>query len=241
MKRIVACVAVAIVAAGCRVEAAPPTTPAADDGFGLLVQPLPAPSPFSQITAGPVQAIVPLEWESRRLEGDSISEGFMASPHLDDWMRMDGTVQGMAAVWLDGARGGIPSDYYYLAASGPMLHGITQGEGCRRAYTKVVVDHRPTFGKGGASVGDFVVRGSGTCESASGKASTRWAYFVAAPGVGPVREMGIPNSGLYVVVAVVRDNPDAAQQLRSMLLSATFGDASVEELLAAARLSAQQK
>jgi hypothetical protein len=53
--------------------------------------------------------------------------------------------------------------------------------------------------------------------------------------------MGIPNSGLYVVVAVVRDNPDAAQQLRSMLLSARFGDASVEDLLAAARLSAQQK
>jgi hypothetical protein len=238
MKRIVACVAVAVVAAGCRVEAAPPTTPI-DDG-GLLVRPLPAPSPFSQVTAGPVQALVPFEWESRRLGGEDLSEGFVASPRLDEWMRMDGSVQGMAAVWLDGTRGGVPSDYYYLAATGPMLHGLTQREGCR-AFTKVVVDHRPAFGSGAISVGDFVVRGSGTCPAASGKGTTRWAYFVAAPGVGPVREMGIPNSGLYVVVAVVRDNPDAAQQLRSMLLSARFGDASVEDLLAAARLSAQQK
>jgi hypothetical protein len=239
MKRIVACVAVAVVAAGCRVEAAPSTTPPVDEG--LLVQPLPAPSPYSQVTAGPVQALVPFEWDSRRLEGDSFSEGFVASPRLDDWMRMDGTVQGMAAVWLDGTRGGIPSDYYYLAASGPMLHGLTQREGCRRAFMQVVVDHRPAFGSGATSVGDFVVRGSGTCASETGKPATRWAYFVAAPGVGPVREMGIPNSGLYVVVAVVRDNPDAAQQLRSMLLSARFGDASVQDLLAAARLSAQQK
>jgi hypothetical protein len=41
-------------------------------------------------------------------------------------------------------------------------------------------------------------------------------------------------------VAVVRDSPDAARQLRNMLLAAQFGDASVQELLAAARLSAGQ-
>ena len=45
-----------------------------------------------------------------------------------------------------------------------------------------------------------MAQGKGTCNIHG--TPTRWAYFVAAPGFGPVRRMGIPASGLYVVVAV---------------------------------------
>ena len=41
----------------------------------------------------------------------------------------------------------------------------------------------------------------------------RWAYVVAAPGFGPVRQVGIPTSGLYVVIAVV-SGPNADRLLQ---------------------------
>jgi hypothetical protein len=63
----------------------------------------------------------------------------------------------------------------------------------------------------------------------------RWAYFVAAPGYGPVREVGIPSSGLYVVVAVMRDSPQAPHLLERLLKSTEFGGVSVPELIEAAR------
>jgi hypothetical protein len=63
----------------------------------------------------------------------------------------------------------------------------------------------------------------------------RWAYFVAAPGYGPVREVGIPSSGLYVVVAVMRDSPQAPHLLGRLLKSTEFGGVSVPELIEAAR------
>lgn len=240
MRRLFLTVVVVLAASSCRDVGAPSVI---ELGDRRVVTSLPE-DPYSQVTAGPVQALVPDRWDSAWLGGPSHPhEGLVASPRLDDWKRMDGSVQGMAAVWLDVARGGIPSDYYYLAASGPVLKNITDREACERTYHRVVVNHVPSFfpdplGGEGASPGDFVARGAGTC-SARGSV-TRWAYFVAAPGIGPVRDVGIPNSGLYVVVAVVRDSPDAARQLRNMLLAARFGDASVQELLAAARLSAGQ-
>ena len=239
MRRLLATAVVVLAASSCRDVGTPS---AVELGDRLVVTPLP--DPYSQVTAGPVQVLIPDRWDSAWLGGPSHPhEGLVASPRLDDWKRMDGSVQGMAAVWLDVARGGIPSDYYYLAASGPVLKNLTDRSGCESTFHRVVVNHEPGFfpdqrGGEGTSPGDFVARGAGTC---SGQASvTRWAYFVAAPGIGPVRQVGIPNSGLYVVVAVVRDTPDAARQLRNMLRAAQFGDASVQDLLAAARLSAGQ-
>jgi hypothetical protein len=51
--------------------------------------------------------------------------------------------------------------------------------------------------------------------------------------------VGIPNSGLYVVLAVVKNDPDAPQQLHRMLMSARFNQTSVAGLMDAARDSAQ--
>jgi hypothetical protein len=66
-----------------------------------------------------------------------------------------------------------------------------------------------------------------------GKAAARWAYFVAAPGYGPIRQVGIPTSSLYVVVAVVPDSPRAPQQLLRILDETTFAGASVPDMIAA--------
>ncbi|MBI4259185.1 MAG: hypothetical protein HY658_01345 [Actinobacteria bacterium] len=236
MRSIFASVAVVLVLAGCR-------TPAS--GESSLAEPAapaipPEPSPYTQVTAGPVQALVPNRWDAAVVTGqDTLQEGLMASPRLEDWRRMDGSVQGISAMWLDVARVGIPTDYYYLAASAPLLGALTGGEDCRRRFHRVIVDHRPSFAADDPSAGDFVARAAGTCTTASGR-STRWAYFVAAPGFGPVREVGIPNSGLYVVVAVVRDSPEAARELRQLLQGARFGGTTVLELLQAARTSAGQ-
>ena len=80
----------------------------------------------------------------------------------------------------------------------------------------MIVDHRPEFAAGEpGSPGDYVAHGKGTCTI--GRHPMRWAYFVAAPGYGPVREVGIPSSGLYVVVAVMRDSPQAPHLLGRLL------------------------
>jgi hypothetical protein len=95
------------------------------------------------------------------------------------------------------------------------------------------VNHRPAYFRGqGDSPGDYVVRAEGTCTT--GDVSTRWAYFVAAPGYGPVRAVGIPSSGLYVVVAVLRDARGARGMLRTLLRGARFGDAALSDMIAAA-------
>ena len=63
---------------------------------------------------------------------------------------------------------------------------------CRALSEHVIVDHRPSFFTGEAgSAGDYVARGEGTCEV--GGTLTRWAYFVAAPGFGPVRQGRDPD------------------------------------------------
>jgi hypothetical protein len=56
---------------------------------------------------------------------------------------------------------------------------------------------------------------------------------VAAPGYGPIRSVGIPNSGLYVVMAEV-GGPHAGALLQEMLAQATFGDTTVPQLVRAA-------
>jgi hypothetical protein len=136
-------------------------------------------------------------------------------------------------MWVDGTRVGVPSDYYYLAATRPALDLITHSESCSRTREEIFANHRPAFESGPtSSPGDFVARGHGTC--VIGHTPSRWAYFVAAPGYGPVRSVGIPSSGLYVVVAVLRDTRRAATTLRTLVDGARFGDAGVPELIAAA-------
>lgn len=193
-----------------------------------------SPSPFQQVSAGPVSTLIPDAWEPR-LAGafDDPRQGIVAGPRPGAWGLDRPPLEGLAAMWVDGSAVGVPSDYYYLAAAGPALDLITRSIECDAKRERVIADHRPEFAAGEPdSPGDYVATGAGTCTV--GRQPMRWAYFVAAPGYGPVREIGIPSSGLYLVVAVMRDSPKAPRLLGRMLEGTRFGEATVAELMAAA-------
>jgi hypothetical protein len=227
MRRAVLGIAVAITCIGC--AAASPTDPLS------VAEPIrvsSTASPFSHVTAGPVAALVPEGWTARPASDDSFRGGFLASPQPDRWSRMDGGVAGMSATWVDATVVGMPSDFYYLAATGPVLSALTASERCVAESRDVFLDRRPTFTSEGPSRGDYVARGEGTCRVRG--ESTRWAYFVAAPGYGPVREVGIPASGLYVVVAVTPEGARASSLLDRLIRRTSFGGSSVADLVDAA-------
>jgi hypothetical protein len=195
------------------------------------------------VTAGDVHAVIPRRWATGPVTGDLLAErgllrrGVVISPNPRAWKRRDGSVPGLEAMWLDKPRGGIPSDYYYLAATGPATPSVLSSDRCRPSHLQVIVDHKPALTGKKESPGDYAARASGTC--GMGPHSTRWAYFVAAPGFGPVKNVGIPRSGLYFVFAVLHDGPQAQKTLHRMLSSARFGRTSVSGLTAAARRSGQ--
>ncbi len=235
MRRLIGCVVIALVAAGCRgaVAASPPGGPTE-----ITIRE--SPSPFREVSAGPVSALIPDEWRPR-LAGpfDDPRQGLIAGPRPGTWGGPRPPAEGMTAMWVDATAVGVPSDYYYLAATGPALDVITRSDECSATRQRVIVDHLPSYAAGDPdSPGDYVARGHGTCTV--GRQPSRWAYFVAAPGYGPVREMGIPSSGLYVVVAVTPDTPRAQAFLGRLLERTEFGGASVTEMIAAARPSTFQ-
>jgi len=196
----------------------------------------PLASPFVPIENGDVQALVPKKWEAASIGTDPLRQGLVASPNPKAWHDMDGSVPGLEVSWVDVTRVGIPTDLYYLAASGPAIPAMASSRRCHRVHVSVLLNHRPLAGDP-YSPGDYVERGTGTCRQRGH--ATRWAYFVAAPGYGPLREMGIPTSGLYLAVAVVPQSPTAEKRLETLLRSAQYGSASVAELMEAARQSAQ--
>jgi hypothetical protein len=209
---------------GC--ASAPSTGDAPSDADVLLIRP--SVSPFSQVTAGPVQALVPEGWAAEPAEGSRA--GFVASPRPEAWRRMDGSITGMAATWVDATAVGVPSDFYYLAATGPLLSKLTRSDACRAESQQVFLDNAPAFQAGDVrSPGDYMARGEGTCNV--GGRPTRWAYFVAAPGFGPVRKVGIPQSGLYVVVAVMHDSQRAPALLERLIAHTSFGGAMVSDFV----------
>lgn len=232
MRKLVTGIVITLVAAGCVGDDGSPAPPLAMP-LRLEVHASPT-TPFTQVQAGAVQALIPDRWRPGLTGVDGPQQGFIASPHPRHWGRGDGTVEGMAAVWVDVAEIGVPSDYYYFAASGPALARLTHSADCSPFDSRVIVDHAPALLAGPLdSPGDYVARGRGTC-AANGRA-TRWAYFVAAPGYGPVRKVGIPNSGLYIVVAVIPDGRGADRLLDRLLSSTRFAGASVPDLIRAAR------
>jgi hypothetical protein len=221
----------ALVATGCGdVLAAPPGV--TSDGV-LITE---SPSPYREVVAGPVRAVLPDAWRPRVVSSlTDPRQGLVAGPTRDTWTGGRPPLEGYAAMWVDGTRVGVPSDYYYLAATGPALDLITRSERCTSTHSTTFVNHRPSFSGTAAepSAADFVQRGRGTCEI--GESAARWAYFVAAPGYGPIRQVGIPTSSLYVVVAVVPDSRRAPQQLLRILDATTFAGASVPDMIAAVR------
>jgi hypothetical protein len=147
---------------------------------------------------------------------------------------MDGTTEGIAATWIDATVVGVPSDFYYLAATGPLFSQLVHSPDCRAESSRILIDNVPTFASGAAgSPGDYMARGAGTCK-VRGQV-TRWAYFVAAPGFGPVRQLGIARSGLYVVVAVLRDGLKAERTLQRLIAQTRFGDTPIRDFVQAVR------
>jgi hypothetical protein len=194
----------------------------------------PSPSPFTLVTAGEVHGAVPDDWVVAPVEGTTgVRSGFVATPRAGGWPDIDGTAVGMSATWVDATRVGVPSDYYYLAANGPLLSRLTTSANCRERSERVYLDRRPTFDPARWSPGHFMARGAGVCRR--GQHETRYAYFVAAPGFGPVHEVGIPSSGLYVVIAVVPQRHGARDLLQQLIHRTRFGDTGIREFVAVAR------
>ena len=230
MHKFIGCLVVVLVTAGCRDAAIGSATPPAAPQIHITE----SPSPFSEVTAGQVRAMIPDTWRPQ-LAGTLMDaeHGIIASPRPREWRSSTSPIEGMAAMWVDGTRVGVPSDYYYLAATGPALDGLTHRPECSATSRTVFADHRPAFADGPRdSPGDYVAAGQGICKL--GPRPTRWAYFVAAPGFGPMRAIGIPSSGLYVVVAVMHDSPRASATLNKLLQRTRFGSATVADLIAAA-------
>jgi hypothetical protein len=194
----------------------------------------PSPTPFDLVTAGLVRGAVPDDWEASLVDPASgIRGGFVASPRTGRWSDIDGSAVGMSAMWVDATRVGVPSDFYYLAANGPLLSRLTTSSNCREQSHRVYLDRRPTFDFDRLSPGHFMAQGAGLCRR--GARATRYAYFVAAPGFGPVHRVGIPSSGLYVVVAVVPAERGARNLLRELMGRTRFGDDAIRDFVAVAR------
>jgi len=191
-----------------------------------------SPSPWVQVQSGSVQALVPDTWEAAPLPQDRYpQQGFVASPSLADWDHAVGKVRGMEAFWIDLGKEGIPSDYYYLAARVSILSSLATNKACTQQSRQVFLDRPPDLTGRRFSPSDYVASGSGVCRFSSG--ATRWAYVVAAPGYGPIRQVGIPNSGLYVVIAVVSVSQPGTV-LKKMIDGPRFGNTSISQIVSVA-------
>lgn len=187
-----------------------------------------SPSPFQEVLSGHVRAVIPSKWNAQPIPEERYAqEGFVASPRIEDWQRGVPAVQGMEAFWVDGAQMEIPSDYFYLAARGPTLGNFLQDDTCEPFEFDVVADHPPDVTGTGSSPGDFVAQASGSCSA--GWRSTKWTYVVVAPGFGPVRQVGIPSSGMYVVLVVV--SGPRKKLLDEMIGETSFGGAHISDFM----------
>ena len=178
-----------------------------------------------------VSALVPGDWVAQPAEDAAYAVGVAASPGP-----LAGTFvvpdQGLVATRLDATEVGAPSDLYYLAAKGPILAQVTDRPRCTVTRQRIFVDHAPASMAGRRrSPGDFMASAAGTCRR--GASVTRWSSFVAAPGYGPVREAGIPGSGLYVIVVSAPKSPGAGRTLARMLRHVRFGGDSARDFVRA--------
>jgi hypothetical protein len=139
---------------------------------------------------------------------------------------------------VDAASIQVPSDYYYLAARGTALEPPFHLKACESDMRQVLADHRPVLDRRLFSPGDFVAMSAQTCRV--GDITTRRATFVAAPGYGPMRKLGIPESGLYFAIVVMPDGPQAEERIHDVLMKVSFGGTTVSEFLRAARFGQQQ-
>ncbi len=194
-----------------------------------------SPSPLVEVRIGHVRAVIPKSWDAKTLPISNLArEGFVASPNLTRWERGQAYSQGIEAFWVDVATLRIPSDYYYLAARNASFGQLGGPGACGPARPQILVNHPPDYSGRTLSPGDFVASAAGRCVRRG--QLTHWAYVVAAPGFGPVRKVGIPSSGLYVVVAEV-SGPESARLLTEIMKSARFASATIGQIVDAAHAS----
>ena len=231
MRRRILALSVAALATACTrtpIAQAPPIP-------GISILPVPSqssPSPLLEVRIGHVRGLIPSSWKAEMLPKSQLArEGFVASPDLAKWERGQAYSQGIEAFWIDGARLRIPSDYYYLAARNASFGQLAGPKPCGPTRPQVLVNHPPDYSGRTLSPSDFVASAFGSCMR-DGQL-THWAYVVAAPGFGPVREVGIPNSGLYVVVAEV-SGPGSARILTELMKGARFDSATIGQIVDAA-------
>jgi hypothetical protein len=181
------------------------------------------------VSADGVQTLLPPKWEFRPLAGSpQHRRGLQASEEVLGMIPTDLRHPSLEAYWVDATGVGVPSDYYRLAARGP-IQDLLRAPGCDRQARAVVRTPRDVFDSG-----QYVSTSLGTCRVWSGQ--VRWASFVAAPGFGPARTLGIPRSGLYVVRASVPDGPDAEHRLRTLMSGVSFGGTPIADFLTVAGL-----
>jgi hypothetical protein len=188
-------------------------------------------APLRLVASGGVTAYVPPGWEVRPLRRPgSDLVGLQAFRTPERFVPNLGEGQGMTAYWVDATRVQLPSDYYVLAARGPALESLPSRDRCRSDGNTVLLGQGHSHE---ALPSGFMATARGTCETADG--DTRWAAFVAAPGYGPLREIGIPQSGMYFALASVPRGPGDDRMLDRIISGVTFGGTQVSEFLNAAK------
>ena len=180
-----------------------------------------------------VSAVLPTDWGVEPLADEGPRRGLRASSDLEAWTT--GASRGLEAYWVDATGVGVPSDYYYLVASGPGATRMPHPRNCRTDDERVLLDARPRPQADVARSGSFVAISTGRCGGSADR--TRWVSFVAAPGFGPVGEIGIRESGLYYGLAVVEDGADAAREAKRLLAEVRFDTTSVRRIIKAAGAS----
>ena len=194
-----------------------------------------APTGMRLAASSGVRTLVPPKWEFRPIPDTGAHKlGIQASRSTLGMIPTDLRQPSLEAYWIDATEVGVPSDYYELAARGPLLDLADSTPGCRTEGMLELVSPRHAPGPLDKWPGQYVAMMTGTCRSVA--ADTRWASFVAAPGFGPARELGIARSGLYVVRASVPNGPDAERWLRTLMTGVSFGGTPVGDFMAAAGL-----
>jgi hypothetical protein len=184
----------------------------------------PAAASLRPVAAAEISALVPTGWEVETLTS---LHGFRAAADVQRWRRRSGSRQGMEAYWVDATAARVPSDYYQLAARGPALDRLP----CHARTEDVHTGRDPRLADGSRRTRDYVATASGICR-ARGR-DTRWGAFVAAPGFGPVRRLGISRSGMYFVLVAVPEGPEAARRINELASMVRFGDTPVPDMLRA--------
>ena len=149
----------------------------------------PLTDPFPQVTAGQVKASSPTAGTpSPSVLGRA--RGLRRLAGTEAWTGHGRLAVGISATWVDATRVGVPSTSTTWRPRPPALASSPTSPDCRAIASTCTSTTAPPSTSDRDSAGDYIARGRGDLPVRG--MPTRWAYFVAAPGFGPVREVGIP-------------------------------------------------